>query len=54
MTANSDVRWARAVRVLALISAVLMTVALLEARALRAARAEIQRLRTACTQGAFP
>ncbi len=54
MAVNTDARWARAVRVLAVVSAVLMTVALLEARALRAARTELQQLRAACPQSGFP
>jgi hypothetical protein len=39
-----------AVRVLALLSAVLLTIAIVEARALRSARAELQYLRASCQQ----
>lgn len=48
MSADPDARWVLAVRVLAVISAVLLTIAIAEGRALRAARAELQQLRTAC------
>ena len=54
MAADPDARWVLAVRVLAVISAVLLTIAVVEARALRAARAELQQLRAACPQSAFP
>ena len=43
-------RWAMAVRALALLSAVLLIIAVAEARALRNARAELQHLRTTCQQ----
>lgn len=48
MAANSEGRWVLAVRVLALLSVVLLTIAVVEARALRSARAELQQLRPAC------
>jgi hypothetical protein len=53
VTRDSVARWALAVRVLALLSAVLVTLAIVEARALREARAELQQLRSACP-GAVP
>jgi hypothetical protein len=43
-------RWVRAVRVLALLSVVLLIIAIAEGRALRNARAELQQLRTTCQQ----
>jgi hypothetical protein len=43
---ESVTRWANTVRLLSLLSAVLMTVAILEAWTLRRARAELQQLRT--------
>lgn len=48
MTRDPIARWVFAVRVLALVSAVLLTLAIVEARALRAARAELQQLRASC------
>jgi hypothetical protein len=48
VTANPDARWVLAVRVLAVVSAILLTFAIVEGRALRAARAELQQLRAAC------
>jgi hypothetical protein len=49
-----DARWALAVRVLALLSVVLLVMAVAEARALRSARSELQRLRAACPQTLLP
>ena len=46
MGSESEVRWARAVRVLGLLSAVLIIIAVLEAWTVRRARAELQQLRT--------
>jgi hypothetical protein len=43
---DSVTRWANAVRLLALLSAVLMTITVLEGWTLRRARAELQQLRT--------
>jgi len=54
MAAEADTRWALAVRVLAVLSAVLLTIAVAEACALRDARGELQRLRAACPQGVGP
>ena len=45
MTPDAEARWALAVRVLAVASALLLGVGVLEARALRRARSEIQQLR---------
>ena len=50
VAAHSEARWATAVRVLALIVVALLTIAIAEARALRTARAELQKLRTECSQ----
>ena len=49
MTRDPIARWALAVRVLLLVCAVLLTLSAVEARALRAARAELQQLRASCT-----
>jgi hypothetical protein len=54
MAADADSRWVLAVRLLVVLSAVLLAVAIVEARALRAARAELQQLRAACPQSVFP
>ena len=43
---SSDARWATSVRVLAVVSALLLVVTVLEARAVRQARAELQQLRS--------
>jgi hypothetical protein len=43
---TSDRRWAIAVRLLAMISAVLLVIVVLQARAVRQARSELQQLRT--------
>jgi hypothetical protein len=48
VTADPQARWVVAVRVLALVSAILLVVALVDARALRSLRAELQHLRAAC------
>jgi hypothetical protein len=48
VAADPDARWVLAVRVLAVLSAILLTIAIAEGRALRAARAELQQLRAAC------
>ncbi len=45
MPAKTEARWAMAVRALALLSAVLIVTAVLEARAIRGLRAEVQLLR---------
>jgi hypothetical protein len=45
MNAGVETRWAMAVRVLALISAVLTVVVVLEARAIRELRSELQNAR---------
>jgi hypothetical protein len=50
VAAHSEARWATAVRVLAIVAAVLLTIAIAEARALRAARVELQKLRAECPQ----
>jgi hypothetical protein len=50
MAADPLLGWARAVRVLALLCAALLIIAIVEARALRRARAELQQLRRACPQ----
>lgn len=52
MTSDPVARWALAVRLLAVLSFVLLTFAIFEARALRAARGELQQLRAACPQQA--
>jgi hypothetical protein len=46
MNAKAEVRWAMAVRALALVSTVLLVVTVLEAGAIRRLRAELQTLRT--------
>ena len=46
MGSESVTRWAIAVRVLGVLSAVLLTIVILEGRTLRRARAELQELRT--------
>jgi len=45
MKPDAEARWARAVRVLAVAAALLLVIAVLEVRALRRARGEIQQLR---------
>src|SRR5882672_8657192 len=45
MTSDVDARWALAVRVLAVAFALLLVVAVLEARAIRRARSDLQALR---------
>ena len=50
MAVDAVERWVRAVRVLALLSLVLLIIAIAEGRALRNARAELQQLRTTCQQ----
>lgn len=50
MAEDSLAGWVRAVRVLALLSTLLLIVSIAEGRALRAARGELQQLRTACPQ----
>ena len=50
VAADPLARWVMAVRVLAVVSIVLLIIAVAEGRALRAARAELQQLRTACQQ----
>ena len=50
MAVDAVERWVRAVRVLALLSLVLLIIAIAEGRALRNARAELQHLRTTCQQ----
>lgn len=46
MKSDVDARWALAIRVLAIASALLLVIAVLEARALRRARSEVQQLRS--------
>jgi len=46
MKSDVEARWALAVRVLAVASALLLVIAVLEARAIRRARSEIQQLRS--------
>jgi hypothetical protein len=54
VTVDPVARWVRAVRLLALLSVVLLIIAIAEGRALRNARAELQHLRTTCQQSGNP
>ena len=47
---DSAARFAKGVRILGFVSAVLMIIAVAEARALRTLRAELQQLRSGCGQ----
>lgn len=51
MTADSNARWANAVRVLALTSTLLLVIAVLEGWAIRRARVELQQLRSEADRG---
>jgi hypothetical protein len=51
MTADSNARWANAVRVLALTSTLLLVIAVLEGCAIRRARVELQQLRSEADRG---